>query len=214
MRIVLLGAPGAGKGTYARLLSEKYKIPHISTGDLLRQAIKEHTALGAKSKPFMDQGRLVPDEVVLRPLKKRLGEPDARNGFLLDGYPRNIHQADTLAALEKIDKVISFEVSLPVIMERIGGRRTCEKCASIFHVKNMPVKVEGVCDKCGGRVYQRKDETPLALEIRLETYKKETSPLVEYYAQKGMLMRVNADYPIEKVNLIIDPIISELNKIR
>ncbi len=214
MKIVLLGSPGAGKGTYANLLSEKYKIPHISTGDLLRDAMKHQTPLGIKAKPFMDQGRLVPDEVVLELLTKRLSVSDTKNGFLLDGYPRNVNQANTLGTLEKVDKVISFEVTLPVVMERIGGRRICEKCASIFHIKNMPTKVPDVCDKCGGRVYQREDEKAAALKIRLETYKKETAPLVEYYGRRGLLMRVNADAPIEKVKTIMDPVIEELNKLK
>ncbi len=212
MKIVLLGAPGAGKGTYARLLSEKYKIPHISTGDLLRDAIKRKTDIGIKAKPFMDKGRLVPDELVLEPLKKRIEQ--ASEGFLLDGYPRNEHQADTLGELVKIDKVILFETSPEVAMERIGGRRTCMKCAAVFHVRNMPPTKEGICDRCGGRLYQRPDETPTAIKIRLEIYKKETAPLVEYYQQRGLLIRADANLPYEKVDLIIGPVAQELDRLK
>ncbi len=214
MKIVLLGAPGAGKGTYARILSERYNIPHISTGDLLRDAMKRKTEVGIKAKPFMDSGHLVPDELVLEPLKKRIGEPDAKQGFLLDGYPRNVNQANTLAGMVGIQKAIAFEVSPEVAMERIGGRRTCRKCASVFHIVNLPPKKEGVCDRCGSRLYQRSDETPDAIKVRLETYKKETAPLVEYYQQRGLLIRADANPPYGKINEVLAPIVAELDRLK
>ncbi len=214
MNIVLLGAPGVGKGTYAGLLSKRYNIPHISTGDLLRNAVKKQSVTGKKAKSYMDKGLLVPDLLVLELLEKRIKEKDAKNGFLLDGFPRSIKQAETLGKKIKIDKVLSFEASGSVIMQRLGGRRTCRSCSAIFHVKNIPPKKEGICDKCGGGLYQRDDEKPEAIKVRLETYKKETAPLIDYYAKKGMLLKVDANPPIGQVGKILKNCVETLDKLR
>lgn len=214
MNVVLLGAPGVGKGTYAKLLSERYKIPHISTGDLLREEIKNKTELGKKAKSFYDAGKLVPDELVVELLKKRISQKDAKKGFLLDGFPRSIAQAEILEKKIKVDKVLSFEASNATILNRLGGRRTCRKCSAIFHVKNIPPKKKGICDRCGGELYQRDDEKPETIKVRLETYKRQTEPLINYYKKKGLLVKVDANLPYKQVNKIIKQCTKELGRLR
>ena len=191
MRLILLGAPGAGKGTQAEILSKKLGIPTISTGNILRAAIKAGTPTGLEAKHFMDAGKLVPDEVIIEIIHQRVAEEDCANGYILDGVPRTIAQAE---ALEKagivFDDVISLEISDEVIMERMSGRRVCEHCGASYHVVAVPPKVEGVCDKCGGKLVRRKDDNPETVQHRLEVYHRETEPLKAFYAQRGLLKSV------------------------
>lgn len=203
MNIILLGSPGVGKGTYASLLAKKYAIPHISTGDIFREAIKKNTELGRKVREFLDKGELVPDDIVIEVVKDRLDESDTKNGFLLDGFPRTIPQAEALEKFKKVNKVLNFVAPEKTIMDRIGGRRVCRKCGAIYHIINMKPKVEGICDKCGGELYQRSDEKPEVVKIRLKEYNKKTKPLIDYYTKKGLLANINADFPIEEVDKII-----------
>ena len=203
MNIVLLGSPGVGKGTYAGILSKKYSIPHISTGQLFRDAIKNKTELGKKVEEYVNRGGLVPDEIVIQIVRERLEKDDCKNGFLLDGFPRTIPQAEALEKFKKIDKVLNFVASEQEILNRLGGRRTCRKCEAIFHLKNIPPRVSGVCDNCGGELYQREDEKPEAIKKRMVEYSKKTKPLIDYYSKKRLLTNIDANYPIEEVDKII-----------
>ena len=193
MNLILLGAPGAGKGTQAEVLSKKLNIPTISTGNILRAAIKDGTPTGLKAKEYMDAGKLVPDEVIIGIIQERLQAEDCRNGYILDGVPRTIAQAE---AMEKagihFDAVISIEVPEEEILKRMTGRRVCESCGSSYQIVALPPKQEGVCDACGGKLVQRKDDTPETVKARLQVYHKETEPLVDFYAQRGLLKSVNA----------------------
>ena len=191
MKLILLGAPGAGKGTQADILCEKLEIPTISTGNILRAAIKNGTPTGMKAKAFMDEGKLVPDEVIIGIINERLAEEDCANGYILDGVPRTIAQAEALekAGIE-FDNVVSIEIADEVIMERMSGRRVCEQCGASYHVVAVPPKTEGVCDKCNGKLAQRKDDAPETVKARLEVYHKETEPLKDFYAQRGLLRTV------------------------
>ena len=198
MKLILLGAPGAGKGTQAEIFSKKLNIPTISTGNILRAAMKNGTPVGLKVKEYMDSGKLVPDEVVIGIVQERLAEPDCKNGYILDGMPRTIPQAE---ALEKcgidIDCALSIEVSDDTIVERMSGRRTCADCSATFHVVSNPPKVEGKCDFCGGELTIRKDDKPETVKARLATYHAETEPLKEFYAQRGKLKSVDNQPTIE-----------------
>ena len=198
MKLILLGAPGAGKGTQADILCEKLDIPTISTGNILRAAVKNGTPTGLKAKAFMDAGQLVPDEVIIGIISERLQEPDCAGGYILDGVPRTIAQAE---ALEKagivFDAVVSLEVGDEVIMERMGGRRVCPDCGASYHVAAVPPKTEGVCDKCGGKLVQRKDDAPETVKSRLEVYHKETEPLKAFYAERGLLKAVENQPTVE-----------------
>ena len=191
MKLILLGAPGAGKGTQAEVLCKELNIPTISTGNILRAAIKDGTPTGLKAKSFMDAGQLVPDEVIIGIITERLAQDDCRNGFILDGVPRTIAQAE---ALEKagiqFDHVISIEISDETIVERMAGRRVCEHCGATYHLVAVPPKTPGVCDKCGGKLIQRHDDEPETVKARLEVYHRETEPLKEFYAQRGLLKSV------------------------
>jgi adenylate kinase len=193
MKIVLFGPPGVGKGTYASRLKVLYTIAHISTGDLFRENIKNNTALGEQAKRFIDNGDLVPDEITINMLKDRVSKNDTQKGFMLDGFPRTIPQAEALDNLMTIDAVLSFEAEDQIILERVAGRRICRDCGTIYHTKNNPPKKDGVCDKCGGEVYQRPDESPEVFKKRLEAYTKQTVPLKEYYEKKGILYRIDAN---------------------
>ena len=188
MKMILLGAPGAGKGTQAERLCKVLNIPTISTGNILRAAVKNGTPTGLKAKAFMDAGKLVPDEVIIGIITERLAEDDCKNGYILDGVPRTIAQAE---AMEKaginFDAVVSIEVADQVIMERMSGRRVCESCGASYHLVAVPPKVAGVCDSCGGKLVQRKDDAPETVKDRLEVYHKETEPLKDFYAQRGLL---------------------------
>ncbi len=202
MNIVILGSPGAGKGTYAKILSDKYNIPRISVGDLFRKAIRDETELGKKIKDYVSRGDLVPDEIVIELVKERLEKEDCRNGFFLDGFPRTIAQAEAMEKFKKVDKVLNFVASDSVIMSRLGGRRTCRECGAIYHVKEVPPKVEGICDRCGGRLYQRSDETPQAIKNRLRVYREKTKPVIDYFRKKGLLADIDANYPFEEVDKV------------
>ena len=188
MKLILLGAPGAGKGTQADILCKELDIPTISTGNILRAAIKNGTPTGMKAKAYMDEGKLVPDDVIIGIITERVAEEDCKNGYILDGVPRTIAQAE---ALEKagivFDDVVSIEISDEVIMERMSGRRVCEHCGASYHLVAVPPKREGICDKCGGKLVQRKDDAPETVKARLEVYHKETEPLKAFYAQRGLL---------------------------
>jgi len=203
MNIILLSVPGTGKGTYASFLSKKYKIPHISSGDLFREAVEKNTEVGRKAEKYMKEGELVPDEIVIPLIKERLEKEDCKKGFLLDGYPRTIAQAEALDKFKKIDKVLNFIASEDIIMDRLVGRRTCRECGSTFHVKNRPPKVRGICDNCGGELYQREDDEPEAIKKRNKEYEIKTMPLIEYYKKKGLLANIDANPPIEEVEKII-----------
>ena len=198
MKLILLGAPGAGKGTQADILRKELNIPTISTGNILRAAVKNGTPTGLKAKEYMDAGKLVPDEVIIGVINERLAEPDCANGYILDGVPRTIAQAE---ALEKagihFDAVVSIEVSDQEITERMSGRRVCEKCGASFHVVAVPPKVEGVCDNCGGKLVQRKDDAPETVLERLAVYHKETEPLKDFYAKRGLLRTVENQGGVE-----------------
>jgi len=195
MNLILLGPPGAGKGTQAQMIVERYRIPQISTGDILRNAVKESTPLGLKAKAFMDRGQLVPDEVVIGIIDERLRAPDCHPGFILDGFPRTIAQAEALQSIltkigKSIDHVINMEVDPEELVNRLTGRRTCKNCGAMFHVLFHPPKGEGICDRCGGPLYQREDDKEETIRTRLREYRKQTAPLIEYYRQKNRLRSI------------------------
>ena len=196
MRLVLLGPPGAGKGTQARALGELWKIPQVASGDLLRAAVREGTELGCEATRYMDRGQLVPDDLVLKLIAERLAQSDAKAGFILDGFPRNVAQAETLAGMLeraglKLDKVVAVIVPDEEIVKRISGRRTCKNCAAMYHVSFEPPKKSGVCDKCGGELYQREDDAEETVRERLKVFAEATRPLLDHYGQQGLLAQVD-----------------------
>lgn len=202
--IIMLGAPGSGKGTQAKKMSERVGIPQISTGDMLREAVKQGTEMGRKAKSFMDQGALVPDEVVIGIVRDRLNAADCKEGFILDGFPRTIPQAEALDSVlrdlgKKITTVLSLEVDEAALMDRLCGRRTCPGCGAMFHVRFNPPKTEGKCDQCGGALIQREDDQEETIQARLVHYKKSTEPLIEYYRGTGTIQSVKASGEIETI---------------
>jgi adenylate kinase len=204
MRIVLLGGPGAGKGTQAQNLAEEYTIAHIATGDILRQAIKDGTEMGIKAKSYMDKGLLVPDDVVVGIIKDRLAQDDVNSGFVLDGFPRTVPQAEALDVITKeinmpVDAVINIKTTPEVVVERLSGRRTCRDCQTVYHVLYSAPKMQGKCDRCEGELYQRDDDKEETIRKRLEVYEKQTFPLLEYYKTSAKLMEVCGDVPISEV---------------
>lgn len=204
MKMILLGAPGAGKGTQAEILCDKLGIPTISTGNILRAAVKEGTPMGQKAKSFMDAGALVPDEVVIGILKDRIAEDDCKNGFILDGFPRTVPQAEALETMGvRIDKVIEISVPDEDIKARLGGRRVCESCGATYHIEFNPPKVEGKCDKCGGNAVQRKDDAPETVIDRLKTYHEATAPLVDFYKGKGKLKTVYGQSEVSETTKLV-----------
>lgn len=208
MRLVLLGPPGVGKGTQASNIVKKYKIPHISTGDIFRANIKEGTVLGITAKEYMDKGLLVPDDLVVSIVNDRLAKDDCANGFLLDGYPRTVDQAEALdkELIEKgikLDKVVNIDADKDILIERAIGRRICKECGATYHIKNNPPKVEGICDIDGGSLYQRDDDTVETVTTRIQVYLDQTQPLIDYYRNKELLLDVNGTKPIEEVFNII-----------
>ncbi len=205
MRAILLGPPGAGKGTQAETIVKEFSIPHISTGDIFRKNIKEGTPLGKKAMEYMDQGKLVPDDLTVELVKDRLLEDDCKNGFLLDGFPRTIYQADALEDFLKeigqsLDYVINISVRKELLIERAVGRRLCKNCGQAYHMSfNKPLK-EGVCDKCGGELIQRKDDTKETVENRINVYREQTEPLIDYYTKKGIIVNIDGEKPIAQVS--------------
>jgi adenylate kinase len=198
MNLIMLGAPGAGKGTQATVLNHKLGIPTISTGNILRAAIKDGTPTGLKAKEYMDNGQLVPDEVIIGIISERLRQDDCAKGYILDGVPRTIAQAEALdKAGIQFDAVIDLEVTDEAILHRMSGRRVCEKCGASYHVESIPPKVEGVCDECGGALVQRADDAPETVRSRLAVYHKQTEPLKNFYAQKGILKPVPDQHSVE-----------------
>ncbi len=208
MRLVLLGPPGAGKGTQAAVLSKDLGIPHVSTGDMLREALKAGTPLGLKAKEIMEKGALVPDEVVIGLVAERLAKADAKKGFILDGFPRTPEQARSLDQLLKelkmpLSSVIYFKTSFAVIVKRLSGRRICGQCGKNFHLTNFKPKVEGLCDFCGGKLTQRPDDREEAIENRLRVYEKSTAPLIDYYKKQGILNEVSGDLDVRELNVLL-----------
>ena len=204
MNIILLGAPGAGKGTQAAVICEKLNIPTISTGNIIREALKNGTEMGLKAKSYMDAGKLVPDEVVIGIVKERLAQDDCANGFILDGFPRTIPQAEALDAMGVvIDKVIDIEVADEVIVNRLSGRRVCEKCGRPYHLESLKPKAEGICDDCGGTLVQRKDDRIETVKARLDIYHNETEPLKDYYAKQNKLVVVEGQDTVEDTSKLV-----------
>lgn len=198
MNLIFLGAPGAGKGTQAEVVSERLGIPTISTGNIIREALKNGTETGLKAKSFMDAGQLVPDEIVIAIIKERLAKDDCVNGFILDGFPRTVPQAEALDQMGiRIDRVIDIEVADEKIMARLSGRRVCENCGASYHLEYKPSKEEGRCDKCGGNTVQRKDDHPDTVKDRLHVYHKQTEPLKEYYQKTGKLVIVEGQEEVK-----------------
>ena len=200
MKLILLGAPGAGKGSHAKVISGKCNIPQISTGDLVRAEIKNNTPLGKKIKEYSDKGNLVPDSLIIDMLKKRIAEKDCSKGYILDGFPRTINQADELAKITKVDGVVMIDATEKILLQRLTGRRTCKNCGAIFHIINMPPKKEGVCDKCNGELMQRDDEKEEVIKHRLKVYEEQTKPLINYYDKKGLLHKIDGNEPMEKAS--------------
>lgn len=204
MKIVLLGPPGAGKGTQAKSISNRYSIPHISTGDIFRKNISENTPLGIEAKSYMDNGQLVPDEVTINMVKDRLQQDDCKNGYLLDGFPRTVHQADALDSFlnernESIDTALLIEVPKEFILERMTGRRVCPSCGASYHIKFNPPTNDGKCDLCGSDVIQRKDDTEETVKERLDVYENQTQPLIDFYKNKKQLSVVDGTQAINEV---------------
>jgi adenylate kinase len=215
VNLVLMGLPGAGKGTQAEKIVEKYNIPHISTGDMFRAAMKEGTELGLKAKSFMDKGELVPDEVTIGIVRERLSKDDCKKGFLLDGFPRTVAQAEALESMlasmdKKIDYVINVDVDQDILMERLTGRRICKSCGATYHLVFNPPSVDGVCDRCGGELYQRADDNSETVQNRLEVNMKQSKPLLDFYESKGYLRNINGQQDIEKVFADIDELLGGL----
>ena len=207
MNIILLGPPGVGKGTAANKLSKKLKMPHIATGDMLRENAAKKTRLGMKAKSYMDSGALVPDDLVIEMIKERLQRNDCKNGFILDGFPSTIYQADEISKVVKIDKVVNIQADDSIIVERLGRRRECEKCGFIYHLDFIKPNREGFCDKCSGALYQREDDKPNAIKERLKVYREKTKPLIRYYKEKNLLADVDGSgTPEEEFELVYEAI--------
>lgn len=218
MRLVLLGPPGAGKGTHAKIMSDKYKVPHLATGDILRGHIRNKTPLGQKAKDIIESGGLVSDELVNEMMFDEMRRSGIAKGFILDGYPRTIGQADALEAFAKkenakIDAAIDFATTTQKVISRLSGRRVCTKCGSNYHVRNIPPKKEGICDNCGETLTQRKDDQPDTIQHRLETYEKETRPLIDYYKKKGLYHEIPGDYEIPELQAEIKALFEGLKLI-
>ena len=209
-KMIFLGPPNAGKGTIAAEVTKRFNITHVASGDMFREAIKNQTPVGVEAKGFIDKGMLVPDDVTIRLVKERLSQPDCEQGFILDGFPRTIPQAEALDEITDIDIVILLECPEDVIIKRVAGRLVCRKCAAVFHKEYIPPKQEGICDKCGGELYTRDDDKPEAVKKRLKVYAEQTAPLIEYYEKKGILKHINADRSVAD---IAADVISAIEKI-
>jgi len=211
MRIIMLGPPGSGKGTYASRLTSTLGIPHISTGDMVREEIKAQTKLGKRIKEYNDRGELVPDEIIIQLLEERLRKPDAEKGFILDGFPRTISQAEALEEISKIDLVLNLNVPDEVIIQRLSNRVTCRKCGAIYNLLTLKPRKEGVCDRCGGELYQRQDDKPEVIKERLDVYRRNTEPLIGFYARKGLLKDVHCDDLMTPPEAIVEKIMSVIS---
>ncbi len=214
MKLILLGPPGAGKGTQSVVLAGKYGLPHISMGDILRESVKAGQALGLKAKEYMDRGALVPDEVVTGIAVERLKQPDAKKGFILDGFPRTIAQGEDLDKElnkmgRKIDLVLYFATSTGVAIERRTGRRVCKSCGFNYHIKNIPSKKDGICDKCGGPLIHRVDDNEATVRNRLKVYEDQTKPLIDYYAKQGILKRISGDMGVNELFKVLSKLFKE-----
>lgn len=213
-RVIFLGAPGAGKGTQARRLAASSGVPQVATGDMLREAVAEGTRLGREAKRYMDSGALVPDEVVIGLVDERLARPDASGGYVLDGFPRTVTQAEALDGLlrrrgQELDRVIFFDVSRDELLRRLTGRRICRQCGTAFHLVSAPPKVAGRCDQCGGELYQREDDAQSTVARRLDVYQTQTAPLLDYYKERGLLVRVRGEGSVDEVAAQIQKAVRE-----
>lgn len=216
MNILIMGPAGAGKGTMSDLILKEYDIPHISTGDMLRENVRNNTELGKEAKSYMDAGKLVPDDVINAMVEKRLQEPDCQKGYLLDGFPRTLVQAEAFEKIEKnigkpVESVIALEVGFDTLVERITGRRICPKCGAIYHTQNHPPKVEGICDNCGSELNQRKDDTVEQLKVRMDEYEKSTKPVIDFYAKRGVVTNIDAS---KESKLVFEQVKETLSKLQ
>lgn len=209
MKIALFGPPGAGKGTQAKVIMDRFGIPQISTGDLLRNEVRKNTDLGLKAKSYMDRGDLVPDDVVIGMLRDRISKEDCRNGFILDGFPRSLSQAKALDRIVELDAVINIDVDESRLIERITGRRMC-KCGATYHIKFNPPEKEDICDKCGGELYQRDDDKEETVKQRIGVYREQTEPLLDFYSEKGILKTVDGNRSIDAISEEIVTILKDL----
>jgi len=212
VNLIIFGPPGAGKGTYTARLAERLKIAGIATGDIFRDEVKRGTELGKRVNPFLSRGELVPDEITIEVLKERIARPNSEKGFILDGYPRTIEQAKALDKIARIDAVIRLTVPEWVIIERLSNRRVCRSCGTIFNVKYLKPRVEGVCDKCGGELYQREDDKPQVIRQRLKVYERQTQPLIEYYEDKTKILNIECNSPDIPPETIVEKILEKLRK--
>ena len=210
MNIILLGAPGAGKGTEASLIVDQYKLPHISTGDIFRENIKHGTPIGLQAKSYIDKGLLVPDEVTCKIVEERISREDCKDGYMLDGFPRTIAQAEALDKITKIDLVINIDVDFSLLLARLCGRRVCKDCGESYHVSRL--NGETTCKRCGGELYQRKDDNPETVQSRLDVYTAQTAPLIEYYGKKGVLFNVLGNSKPEEVHVVVAEKLNALMK--
>lgn len=218
MKIIMLGAPGAGKGSQASRIAKEYQLPHISTGDIFRANLKEETELGKRAKSFMDKGELVPDDITIAMLLDRIHKEDCKNGYILDGFPRTIPQAEALKEAlakkdEKIDLALDVEASDELIIKRMAGRRTCPTCGAIYHIVTLPPKTEGICDRCGADLIQRKDDNEETVKNRLKIYHEVTEPLISYYKKEGILEEIDGAEELDKVFEKVKRIIHERSRI-
>ena len=212
MNLVLMGLPGAGKGTQAERIVEEYHIPHISTGDMFRAAMKDETPLGLEAKSYMDKGELVPDEVTIGIVRDRLAKDDCQKSFLLDGFPRTVAQAEALEMDRQLDYVINIEVDKSILMERLTGRRICKACGATYHLVFNPPANEGVCDRCGGELYQRADDNEATVQTRLDVNIQQSQPLITFYEGKGYLRNLDGQQPIDKVFADIEELLGSLSR--
>jgi adenylate kinase len=210
MRLIFLGPPGAGKGTLAGIVGAQYKIPQISTGDIFRDAIKRQTELGLKVKEIVGRGDLVTDDLTVKLVRERLTQPDAKDGYILDGFPRTIPQAEALAGFQNLDAVVNFAIDDALVVKRLSGREICKNCGKIYHVTNMPSKVKGVCDACGGPLYTRPDDSLESITNRLDVYRKQTEPLIAWYRAKGLLRDIDSSRTPEDTQKQITKVLAGL----